>query len=539
MQKIIMLFTFSFLILKTFAQNVGIGTVEPVNKLQIHGNLLVTVPTIATITQPVPSQNKTMVTASTISFAASDSTGRIYDTGGPFGNYTADVLANASIPSSTNVGIEMTAETMDLNTGDSLIVKESITGTILLAIGNVYNSTGKWVFNSPSLYLIFKSNADNNIGAGFSLFFRRLYDNSASLPSVSGFVGNSLFFDAKAGSLRSGAINNSPWGAYSVGLGLNSTASGNYSTALGFRNTASGDYSTAIGYFTRASGNYSTAMGVQTYALNNYATALGCQTIASGQSTSTAMGYFTTASGSISTAMGRETIASGDYSTSIGSQTTASGAYSTSVGKYTTASGASSTAMGVQASTNGYNNSFCIGGVSDLTSNPLTQNTQNNQMMMRFDNYTFWISPSNYAYLIPASNGWAYTSDRNKKERFEELNGETVLQKISSIPFYSWNFKEPTTRQYRHYGIMAQDFFDAFGKDSYGNIGNDTTVSPLDMLGVDMAAIKALEKRSTALAGENEQLKAANLKLEKRMEMVEAMLNELKAVKEKRAVANK
>lgn len=233
----------------------------------------------------------------------------------------------------------------------------------------------------------------------------------------------------------------------------------------------------------------------------------------------------------------------------MGYGSVASGFLTNAIGYNATASGVSSTAMGVNASTNNHENSFCIAGApGDLAA----INTANNQMMMRFDNYTFWVSPANFAYLIPASNGWAYTSDINKKERFEELNGETVLQKISTIPFYSWNFKEPTTRQYRHYGIMAQDFYTAFGKDSYGNIGNDTTVSPLDMLGVDMAAIKALEKRSTSLAKENEQLKKDNLTLQKQITemqnavaktnallqdkliLMEIKMNELIAVKEKR-----
>ena len=64
---------------------------------------------------------------------------------------------------------------------------------------------------------------------------------------------------------------------------------------------------------------------------------------------------------------------------------------------------------------------------------------------------------------------------------------------------------------------MAQDFFNAFGKDSYGYIGNDTTISPLDLLGVNMAATKALEKRSSELVKENEQLKKDFLLLQKQM----------------------
>ena len=54
---------------------------------------------------------------------------------------------------------------------------------------------------------------------------------------------------------------------------------------------------------------------------------------------------------------------------------------------------------------------------------------------------------------------------------------------------------------------MAQDFYKAFGKDKYGTIGNDTTVNPVDMLGIDMAAIQALEKRTVALSAENKKLK--------------------------------
>ena len=53
---------------------------------------------------------------------------------------------------------------------------------------------------------------------------------------------------------------------------------------------------------------------------------------------------------------------------------------------------------------------------------------------------------------------------------------------------------------------MAQDFYNAFGKDDYGVIGNDTTVSPLDLLGVAYSAIKELEKRTSDLQQQNAQL---------------------------------
>lgn len=207
--------------------------------------------------------------------------------------------------------------------------------------------------------------------------------------------------------------------------------------------------------------------------------------------------------GAYSTGFGSSPTASGLYSTAIGSITTATGSNSMAFGTNTTASGDYSTAMGIRASTNNYTNSFCINGASN---NQTASNTTDYQMMMRFDNYTFWISSSNYAYLTPASNGWAYTSDVRKKENFQELDGENVLKKIAAIPFYSWNFKAKETKQYRHYGIMAQDFYQAFGKDNYGAIGNDTTVNALDLLGVAYSGIKALEKRTEALQMQNQQL---------------------------------
>ena len=216
------------------------------------------------------------------------------------------------------------------------------------------------------------------------------------------------------------------------------------------------------------------------------------------------LGASPTASGSSSVAIGSLTLASGENSVALGTNASATGYNSLAIGNNVTASGNNSTAMGIKASTNNRVNSFCINGSSY---NQTTTNTADNQMMMRFDNYTFCVAgTNNYAYIIPSSNGWAYTSDRNRKENFQELNGETVLKKISAIPFYSWNFKAKDTKQYRHYGIMAQDFYQAFGKDNYGEIGNDTTVSPLDLLGVAYSGIKALEKRTDALQAQNQQL---------------------------------
>ena len=360
--------------------------------------------------------------------------------------------------------------------------------------GAVYNSN---IFGFPEADTSHFHNWDkDSIGffsfaAGFNTKAKGEYASAMGDASFAMGTAASAFGKSNTalgdGSFAGGSYNKAE-GASSVAMGNGSVASGTQSVAIGTQSTASGIASVAIGTSVEAFGKYSNAQGVST--------------IASGDR-STSLGDNTTASGDFSTAMGTYSVASGNYATAIGKSAKAIGYASFAAGNTNTASGDNSFAMGVNANTNNHTNSFCFSGaLNDMA----TANTADNQMMMRFTNYTFFVSGSNYAYLLPASNGWAYTSDRNKKERFQEISGETVLSKIANIPFYSWNFKAADTRKYRHYGIMAQDFYEAFGKDDYGNIGNDSTVSPLDLLGVAYSAIKALEKRTGELKKENSRL---------------------------------
>jgi hypothetical protein len=321
------------------------------------------------------------------------------------------------------------------------------------------------------------------------------------LPPQSGQGTRTFWYPEKA-AFRTGGVSNNTifgipdndnsnfknWDKDSIGL---------FSAATGFNTKAKGHFSFAAGNQSFATGSASISMGVDNTSNGDFSVSLGNGNKAVGQN-SVSIGHNNTAAGASSFAAGESSSSTGLNATSIGTNNESSGNSSTAIGIDNIASGANSTAMGRNANTNNHANSFCIGGATAPTAN-----TTDNQMMMRFDNYTFWVSASNYAYLVPASNGWAYTSDINKKEKFLELNGETVLKKISAIPFYSWNFKANDTKQYRHYGIMAQDFYQAFGKDKYGAIGNDTTVSPLDLLGVAYSGIKALEKRTEALQNEN------------------------------------
>ncbi|MDZ4748207.1 MAG: tail fiber domain-containing protein [Saprospiraceae bacterium] len=505
----------------TAGANVGIGTSEPTNKLHVVGNLLVNESYISTNTAPTPAQTQTLVNNATLSFPGSDSTGRIFDTGGPSGNYINNIIANASINiSSGSIGFEVLLENVELGTGDSLIIRatSSPTSDVFLRIGNGYSSTGKWVFNSNTLYVIFKSNSDSNNGSGFSLLFKRLFSNTANQNNLTGNSGKSFFFDSQSGALRSGFSNNNPRGLYSFASGYRNTASGQYSAAIGNLTVASGQASTALGYFNSASGQYSAAIGTST--------------VASGQA-STALGYFTSASGNHSTAMGNGTSASGQSSTAMGNNTIASGLAATSIGYNTTANGNFSTAMGNYVSTSFWDGAFALGDNSTTT---VMESFVANGFRSRFaGGYRLFSNSATTlgVRLLPDDSAWSAISDARLKENFLSIDGEQMLRKIAGMPLTTWNYIAQTNKTSRHYGPMAQDFFSAFGKDELGTIGCDTLINQQDFLGINLIAIQALEKRTSlieALNEENTLLKAKVTSLHSAMDNLINRLTQLESL---------
>ena len=543
-QKLLLMAVFSMYFLNSQSQNVGIGTANPQNKLQVNGNLLITAPTTATNTAATAAQVKNMTNGGTINFPAADSTGRIYDPGGPAGNYTANQTATADINEVSNaIGFEVSIESIDLSSADSLIFKDYYNGTTLLAVGNLYFTTGKWTFNASRLQVIFKSNPDANVGAGFSLLFRRLYYDATSPEQLRDFTRYGLAFDAKNGAFRSGEINNEEPGPSSFATGLSAVASGEYSAALGSRSKASGFASFAAGsnadasgarsiaignaasnfiVGAKASGPLAIAIGSSPHASGNYAIAVGHTSNASGHY-STAFGFSANATGYISTAIGNGSTASGERSLAMGSNTMASGQYANSLGSFTTASGNYSTSMGSYVSTNNYTGAFIIG---DASTNDILNIATSNSFRARFDGgYRFFTSAAainaESCQLPAGGNAWVTASDYRLKEKFLVSDGESFLQKIAGMQLGSWNYISQNPNRQRHYGPMAQDFYAAFGKDDFGTIGNDTTINAADFDGVNLIAIQALEKRTqkiVELEKDNETLKAMIMQLRKEMD---------------------
>lgn len=286
---------------------------------------------------------------------------------------------------------------------------------------------------------------------------------------------------------------------------------------MGTRATASGDSSIAIGYNTIAGGTYSTALGFNTKANGFSATTMGYNSIANGV-VATAIGLNGKADGYASVSLGNSTNASGDSAIAFGSRTLASGKNATAMGNSSTASGDFSIAAGRRVSTNLKTGAFFFGD-SDPNNKGVRSIGFNNQFATRFNGGYYFISSDAGADIgmqLPAGgNSWVVMSDERLKENFLPVNGETFLDKISKFSLTSWNYKTQDAKTFRHYGPMAQDFYNAFGQDELGFIGSDTLINQQDFLGVNLIAIQALEKRTSALIAENEALKARLEKLEK------------------------
>ena len=380
----------------------------------------------------------------------------------------------------------------------------------------------------------------------------KLYDNGllvasgdmyAGSPLTEAGTGSRMIWYPKKAAFRAGLAvdtswNNSYIGDYSFAGGFNNLATANYATsfgsdnkatgtgssAIGSRLTASGGVSVALGYNNTASGNYSFVAGESSTASNNYTVVIGQYAVSSSQG-AIAIGNAATASGYGSMALGKGVTTSNDYGIALGSQLTSSGKWSVALGNNSIASnyksmaigtnvlanGEFSTAMGVNAHTNSKIGSFIIG---DASSGDYFYNDYDNQMSMRFaGGYKLYTSANlgTGVVMFNGSNGWSVISDKDRKENFAPVDGEAFLKKIATFKLTSWNYKGQDPKTFRHYGPMAQEMYHAFGGDTYGTIGNDTTINQADFDGINLIAIQALERRTTILQKEIEALKATLL----------------------------
>ena len=109
--------------------------------------------------------------------------------------------------------------------------------------------------------------------------------------------------------------------------------------------------------------------------------------------------------------------------------------------------------------------------------------------------------------LAPGAGAWSTLSDRAAKEHLQPANPRAVLEALTALPIWTWNYRTQPPA-IRHLGPIAQEFQDAFGLGE-----NDTHISTVDIQGVALAAIQGLhaivrekEARIAALERENRTL---------------------------------
>ena len=290
----------------------------------------------------------------------------------------------------------------------------------------------------------------------------------------------------------------------SVGLGENVRASGSNSFAANLATTASGDESVALG-------NNGTASADRAFAFNGTASAVGAVAIGSGAQ----------ATNDDALAMGPSSIAGGLASITIG-PSIANGSFGVAIGLQNSASGNFSVAIGKNARTANRQGSVVLGDGCASFSSDSVYPTANNQFVVRgcggikmFTNQGLTAGVE----LAAGGSGWSAVSDRNRKTNFLELTGEDVLVRLRAVPVTTWNYKtqDPSIR---HMGPMAQDFAAAFG------LGESSLlINSIDIDGVTMAGVKALDARTMMQQSRIEVLEKENAELRARLERLEKLLD--------------
>jgi hypothetical protein len=114
------------------------------------------------------------------------------------------------------------------------------------------------------------------------------------------------------------------------------------------------------------------------------------------------------------------------------------------------------------------------------------------------------------------------SSDRNRKENFETIDVQAVLERVAAMPIQRWNYIGEETP---HLGPVAQDFHGAFG------VGlDDKHISMVDADGVALAAIQGLNEKLEVRSQNAEvalrELRRENAALKARLERLERSITQ-------------
>jgi trimeric autotransporter adhesin len=271
-----------------------------------------------------------------------------------------------------------------------------------------------------------------------------------------------------------------------------------------------------IGFYSWAGGNLSRASAFASFAFGDQMVVTGVDGAGFGASS--------TVSGTVGFSAGANNTCSGFGCVTLGYFNTASGQGSAAIGYRSTANANYSVAIGHRASTNSRTGAFVI---SDASTTDSTLASANNQFMGRFAGgwYLYTNSARTVGVRLAAGgSSWIVVSDRDRKENFVGVDSEDVLRRLRAVPVSRWQYQDEEDRNVWHVGPMAQDWEAAFALG-----GDGTSINMSDFDGVNLAAIQALERRTSEQAARIAELEAevAELRLVgARLERIEALLAE-------------
>lgn len=451
----------------------------------------------------------------------------------------------------------------DAATGGTIIWTEtqSVTtssGLFAVLLGSV-NPVTDTVFNSDTRYLGTKVGADPELiprtrlvsvpyadrvntidgSTGGSVSGNITIENSSATSGLvlkgsarflHNFGANNTFLGENSGNLSMTGFQNTVTGSGS----FQSNTSGSYNIAIGgsaLANNTSGDNNTAVGINTlllNTVGIQNTASGANALQNNSFGSgntatgfdALFGNTGAPGNTATGSFALYANTSGEFNSATGNQAL----VKNSQGNQNTAFGVgalWNNTTGSFNTACGS----YALQSGSTG-NENTAIGAYTNVTSGNLSNAT--------VIGYNATVNASNKIRLgntsvtvIEGQVAYTFTSDRNQKENFQPVDGEDVLRKIRSLSLTSWNYKENDPATFRHYGPMAQDFYEAFGHDGVGTCGDSVSINSGDMAGITLIAVQTLEREKEQLKAKVETIQTENAELKARLANVEAALNKL------------
>ncbi len=240
--------TFMCIITCTFlhAQNVGINVEDPRTGLEVSGGFIATGPNLLVGSQSgaaLPEYNMSNTTYS-------DTSGFLFDSGGPEGNYSNGEDLTAYVAISTSQAIQLTVESMDTESPyDSLSIYNDNTGVKLGVLSGSQTS----VFAIAGVVRIeFKTNTFNT-ASGFQLRWDAIYDQEVSAEGDDLGGGSRFQYLGSKSAIRNGSVEGNQWQAGEVGK--NSFASGHNANASGENATALGDHTKADAYGSLAIGS--------------------------------------------------------------------------------------------------------------------------------------------------------------------------------------------------------------------------------------------------------------------------------------------